>query len=54
LLLKLQQKARLRQQQVASMRRPIHEHVVPQVEMLVSKWYIDQLANKAHEIKARD
>jgi hypothetical protein len=36
------------------MRRPIHEHVVPQVEMLVSKWYIDQLGNKAHEIKARD
>lgn len=53
-LLKLQQEARLRQQQIASMRRPIHEHVVPQIKMFVSNWYTDEFGNKARIVKAYD
>jgi len=53
-LMKLRQEARLRQQQFALMPRPIHEQKVPQIEMLVSRWHIDELGNKAREIKARD
>ena len=52
--LKLQQEARLRQQQIASIRRPIHEHIVPQIKMFVSNWYTDELGNQARIIKAHD
>jgi hypothetical protein len=53
-LTKLKEEMRLRQQCHASGPRPAHEAMTPQIKMIVSNWYTDELGNQARFIKARD
>jgi hypothetical protein len=53
-LTKLKEEIRLRQQRHASGPRPANEAMTPQIRMIVSNWYIDELGNQARFITARD
>ena len=53
-LTKLKQEMRLRQQRHATGRRPANEAMTPQIKMIVSNWYTDELGNQARVIKAHD
>jgi len=53
-LMKLKEKMRLRQQRHAAGRRPANEPMSPQIKMIVSNWYTDELGNRARFITARD
>ena len=53
-LTKLKEEMRLRQQRHAAEPRPSHEAMTPQIKMIVSNWYTDELGNQARFIQARD
>ena len=53
-LTKLKQEMRLRQPRHAAGPRPAHEVITPQIKMIVSSWYTDELGNRARFVKARD
>jgi hypothetical protein len=53
-LVKLKEKMRLRQQRHAAGPRPANEAMTPQIKMIVSNWYTDELGNQARFIMARD
>jgi hypothetical protein len=53
-LMKLKEDMRLRQQRQASGPRPANESMTPQIKMIVSNWYTDELGNQARFIKACD
>jgi len=53
-LTKLKEEMRLRQQRHAAGPRPGNEAITPQIKMIVSNWYIDELGNQSRFIKARD
>jgi hypothetical protein len=53
-LTKLKEEMRLRQQRHAAGPRPANEAMTPQIKMIVSNWYIDELGNQSRFIKARD
>jgi hypothetical protein len=53
-LMKLKEDMRLRQQRHAAGPRPANESMTPQIKMIVSNWYTDELGNQARIIKARD
>jgi hypothetical protein len=53
-LMKLKEEMRLRQQRHAAGSRTANEAMTPQIKMIVSNWYIDELGNQARIIKARD
>jgi hypothetical protein len=53
-LTKFREEMRLRQQRHATGPRPAHEAMTPQIKMIVSNWYTDELGNHARFIKARD
>jgi len=53
-LTKLKEEMRLRQQCHATGPRPAHEAMTPQIKMIVSNWYTDELGNQARFVKARD
>ena len=53
-LTKLKEEMRLRQQYHARGPRPANEAMTPQIQMIVSNWYIDELGNQSRIIKARD
>ena len=53
-LTKLKEEMRLRQQRHATGRRPANEAMTPQIKMIVSNWYTDELGNQARVIKAHD
>jgi hypothetical protein len=53
-LMKLKEEMRLRQQRYAAGPRPANEAMTPQIKMIVSNRYTDELGNKARIIKARD
>jgi hypothetical protein len=52
-LTKLKEEMR-RQQRHASGPRPANEAMTPQIKMIVSNWYTDELGNQARFVKARD
>jgi hypothetical protein len=45
---------RLRQQRRATGSRPANEPMTPQIKMIVSNWYTDELGNQARFVKAGD
>ena len=53
-LTKLKEEMRLRQRRHAAGPRPANEVMTPQIKMIVSNWYTDELGNQARFIKARD
>jgi hypothetical protein len=53
LLTRLKEEARLRQQQHAAS-RTANQAMTPQVKMIVSDWYTDEIGNQARIIKACD
>jgi hypothetical protein len=53
-LTKLKEEMRLRQQRHTAGPRSANEAVTPQINMIVSNWYTDELGNQARIIKARD
>ena len=53
-LTKLKEEMRLRQRRHAAGPRPANEVMIPQIKMIVSNWYTDELGNQARFIKARD
>jgi hypothetical protein len=53
-LTKLKEEMRLRQQRHAAGPRSANEAMTPQIKMIVSNWYTDELGNQARIIKARD
>jgi hypothetical protein len=53
-LIKLKEEMRLRQQRHAAGPRPANEAMTPQIKMMVSNWYTDELGNQARFIQARD
>jgi hypothetical protein len=53
-LMKLKEVMRLRQQRHAAGPRPANEAMTPQIKMIVSNWYIDELGNQSRFITARD
>jgi len=53
-LMKLKEDMRLRQQRHAAGPRPANESMTPQIKMIVSNWYTDELGNQARIITARD
>ena len=53
-LTKLKEEMRLRQPRHAAGPRPAHEVITPQIKMIVSSWYTDELGNRARIIKTRD
>ena len=53
-LTKLKEEMRLRQQRHATGRRPANEAMTPQIKMIVSNWYTDELGNQARFVKAGD
>jgi hypothetical protein len=53
-LTKLKEEMRLRQQRHKTGPRPANEAMTPQIKMIVSNWYIDELGNQSRIIKARD
>jgi len=52
-LTKLREEVRRRRQHTTAP-RSTHEATMPQIKMIVSKWYIDELGNQARIIKAHD
>ena len=54
LLTRLKEEARLRQQQHAAVSRTANQAMTPQVKMIVSDWYTDEIGNQARIIKAND
>ena len=52
-LTKLKEEMR-RQQRNAPGLRPANEAMTPQIKMIVSNWYTDELGNQARFVKARD
>jgi hypothetical protein len=54
LLTRLKEEARLRQQQHAAASRSANQTTMPQIKMIVSDWYTDEIGNQARIIKARD
>jgi hypothetical protein len=54
LLTRLKEEARLRQQQHAATSRSANQTTMPQIKMIVSDWYTDEIGNQARIIKARD
>jgi hypothetical protein len=52
-LTKLREEVRLRRQHTATLRSS-YEATMPQIKMIVSNWYTDELGNRARIIKARD
>jgi hypothetical protein len=53
-LMKLKEDMRLRQQRHATGPRPTNESMTPQIKMIVSNWYTDELGNQSRIIKACD
>jgi hypothetical protein len=53
-LTKLREEMRLRQQRRATGPRPANEPMTPQIKMIVSNWYTDELGNQARFVKAGD
>jgi hypothetical protein len=53
-LTKLKEEMRLRQLRHAAVPRPANEAMTPQIKMIVSSWYTDELGNQARFVKARD
>jgi hypothetical protein len=53
-LMKLKEGMRLRQQRHAVGPHPANESMTPQIKMIVSNWYTDELGNQARYIKAHD
>jgi hypothetical protein len=53
-LMRLKEDMRLRQQRHRAGPRPSHEAMTPQIKMIVSNWYTDELGNRARFIKAGD
>ena len=53
LLTRLKKEARLRQQHAAAS-RTANQAMTPQIKMIVSDWYTDELGNQARIIKAHD
>jgi hypothetical protein len=53
-LTKLREEMRLRQRRHATGPRPANEPMPPQIKMIVSNWYTDELGNQARFVKARD
>ena len=53
-LRKLKEEMRFRQQRYAAGPRLANEAMTPQIKMIVSNWYIDELGNQSRFIKARD
>ena len=53
-LMQLKEQMRLRQQRQACGPRPANEAMTPQIKMIVSNWYTDELGNQSRIIKARD
>jgi hypothetical protein len=53
-LMKLKEDMRLRQQRQAAGPRPANESMTPQIKMIVSNWYTDELGNQVRFITARD
>jgi hypothetical protein len=53
-LMQLKEQMRLRQQRQAAGPRLAHEAMTPQIKMIVSNWYTDELGNQARIIKAHD
>jgi len=54
LLPRLKEEARLRQQQHAAASRIANQAMMPQIKMIVSDWYTDEIGNQARIIKALD
>jgi hypothetical protein len=54
LLTRLKEEARLRQQQHAAASRIANQAMMPQIKMIVSDWYTDEIGNQARIIKALD
>ena len=52
--MRLKEDMRLRQRRYASGPRPANESMTPQIKMIVSNWYTDELGNQARFVKARD
>jgi hypothetical protein len=48
-----EEEMRLRQQCHVGL-RPANEAMTPQIQMIVSNWFIDELGNQARFIRARD
>jgi hypothetical protein len=53
-LMKLKEEMLPRQQRHAAGPRPANEGMTPQIKMIVSNWYTDELGNQARIIKACD
>jgi hypothetical protein len=53
-LTKLKEEMRLRQPRHAAGPRPAHEVITPQIKIIVSSWYTDELGNQTRIVKARD
>jgi hypothetical protein len=53
-LMRLKGDMRLRQRRYAGGPRPANEAMTPQIQMVVSNWYTDELGNQARFITARD
>jgi hypothetical protein len=53
-LMKLKEEMRLRQQRHAVGPRPAHEPMTPQIKLIVSNWFTDELGNHVRFITARD
>jgi hypothetical protein len=53
-LTKLKKEMRLRQQRHAAGPRLANEAMTPQINMIVSNWYTDELGNQSRFIKAHD
>jgi hypothetical protein len=54
LLTRLKEEARLRQQQHAAASRTANQAMMPQIKMIVSDWYTDEIGNQARFIRALD
>jgi len=50
----LKEEMRLRQQRHAVGPRPAHEPMTPQIKLIVSNWFTDELGNHVRFITARD
>jgi hypothetical protein len=53
-LIKLKEDMRLRHQRQRLGPRPANEAMTPQIKMIVSNWYTDELGNRTRFITARD
>ena len=52
-LTKLKEEMRLRQRRHAAGPGPANEAMTPQIKMIVSNWYTDELGNQARFVKAQ-